>query len=63
MPCFEEGMSAIVYKVGKRGVCAKATLVPANHSEEPHFGLADGVIVSLGLLFIGALACVLLLLG
>ena len=56
-------MSAIVYKVGKRGVCAKATLVPANHSEEPHFGLADGVIVSLGLLFIGALACVLLLLG
>ena len=56
-------MSAIVYKIGKRGVCAKARLVPANHSEEPHFGMADGVIVSLGLLFVGALVCLLLLLS
>ena len=56
-------MSALVYKAGKRGICTKATLVAANHSEQPHFGLADGVIVSIGLLFVGALACLLLLLS
>ena len=49
-------MSAIVYKIGKRSI-------PANHSEQPHFGLADGVLVSLGILFVGALVCLLLLLA
>ena len=37
--------------------------IPANHFEEPHFGMADGVIVSVGLLFVGALVCLLLLLS
>ncbi len=37
-------MSAIVFKAnGRSGDYVKATLVPANHSEEPHFGVADGV--------------------
>ena len=49
-------MSATVFKLGKRSI-------PANHSEQPHFGVADGVLVSLGILFIGALACLLLLLA
>jgi len=49
-------MSATVFKIGKRSI-------PANHSSQPHFGLADGVLVSLGILFIGALACLLLLLA
>ena len=49
-------MSAIVYKIGNRSI-------PANHSEQPHFGLADGVLVSLGILFVGALVCLLLLLA
>jgi len=56
-------MSAIVYKVGKSGACAKAGLVPANHSEQAHFGLVDGVIVSLGVLLVGGLVCLVLLLG
>ena len=56
-------MSAIVYKVGKGGVSAKAGVVPANHSEEAHFGLVDGVIVSVGVLLVGGLVCLVLLLG
>jgi hypothetical protein len=41
------GMSAIVFKAnGRNGDYVKATLIPANHSEEPHFGVADGVVAA-----------------
>ena len=44
-------MSAITFRVPqKNGDYVKATLVPANHSEEPHFGLLDGAIIGFFLL-------------
>ena len=55
-------MSAIVYKVSRKsGDYIKGAVVPANHSEESHFGLIDGAIVGFLLLCAGALACLLLL--
>lgn len=55
-------MSAIVYKVNRKGGgYIKAAVVPANHSEEARFGLIDGVILGFLLLFAGGLACLLLL--
>ena len=55
-------MSAIVHKIGKSGVAARATVVPANHSEETHFGLADAVVVGFLLLCVGSLIGLLVLL-
>ena len=55
-------MSAIVYKIGKSGVAARATVVPANHSEETHFGVADAVVVGFLLLCVGSLIGLLVLL-
>jgi hypothetical protein len=55
-------MSAIVYKVNRKGgAYIKAAVVPANHSEETHFGLIDGVIISFLLLCVGGLVCLLVL--
>jgi hypothetical protein len=55
-------MSAIAFKVtGKSGDYVKATIVPANHSEEPRFGLLDGGIIAFFLLCTGGLICLLLL--
>ncbi len=55
------GMSAIVFKAnGCSGDYVKATLVPANHSEEPHFGVADGVAVGFLLACAGGLIFLLL---
>lgn len=55
-------MSAIVYRVNrKNGDYVKAAVVPANHSEEAHFGVVDGVIVSVLLLCAVGLVCLLLL--
>ena len=55
-------MSAIVYKVNRRsGDYIKAAVVPSNHSEESHFGVVDGVIVSFLLLCAGGLICLLAL--
>jgi len=55
-------MSAITYKVqGKSGDYVKASVVPANHSDEPHFGLLDGVIVAVFILAVGGIICFLLL--
>ena len=49
-------MSAITFKVQRKsGDYVKATLVPANHSEEPHFGWLDGAIVTIFLLCAGGL--------
>ena len=55
-------MSAIVYTVKRPGGdYIKATMVPANHSEETRFGLADGVVISFLLLCVGGLVCLLAL--
>jgi len=56
------GMSAITFRVhGKNGDYVKATIVPANHSEEPHFGLLDGSIIAFFLACVSGLLCLLLL--
>ena len=55
-------MSAIVYTVNRKGGdYIKASVVPANHSEEPRFGVADGVVVSFMLLCVAGLVCLLVL--
>ena len=55
-------MSAIVYRVsGKSGDYVKTAIVPSNHSEEAHFGLIDGVVLSFLLLCAGGLVCLLAL--
>jgi hypothetical protein len=55
-------VSAIVYKVNRKsGEYVKAAVVPANHSEEAHFGLADGVILGFLLFCAGGLVCLLFL--
>ena len=54
-------MSAITFRVNRKsGEYVKATLVPANHSEEPRFGLLDGGIVVFFLACVGALIYLLL---
>jgi hypothetical protein len=54
-------MSAITFRVTRKsGDYVKATLVPANHSEEPRFGLLDGGIVAFFLTCAGALIYLLL---
>ena len=55
-------MSAIVYKVNRKGgAYIKAAVVPSNHSEESHFGVVEGVIVGFLLLCVGGLVCLLVL--
>jgi len=55
-------MSEISYKVhGKNGDFVKTTVIPANHSEEPHFGKLDVAVLSfVGLCLLGGLALLLL---
>lgn len=54
--CLKKGMSAVAFKVRqKSGDYVRATIVPANHSEEPHFGVLDGVIIGFFLLCVGGL--------
>ena len=44
--CFEHDMSMLAFKVSRKsGNYVKPTLIPANHSEQPRFGLLDGAIV------------------
>ncbi len=55
-------MSAIVYRVNRKsGDYIKAAVVPSNHSEEAHFGLVDGVVLSFLLICAGGLVCLLVL--
>jgi len=55
-------MSAIVYKVNcKSGEYIKAAVIPANHSEESHFGPIDATVLGFLLLCAGGLVCLLLL--
>ena len=54
-------MSAITFRVNRKsGDYVKATLVPANHSEEPHFGLLDGSIIAFFLVCVSGLIYLLL---
>ena len=54
-------MSAITFKVhGKNGDYVKAGLVPANHSEESHFGVLDAAIVAFFLMCVSGLIYLLL---
>ena len=54
-------MSTVAFKVKqKNGDFVKATIVPANHSEEPHFGVLDGVIIGFFLLLVVGLVVLLL---
>jgi len=55
-------MSEISYKVrGKNGDYVATTIVPANHSEEPHFGTLDAAVLGfVGLCLLGGLALLLL---
>ena len=56
------GMGTMVFKVGRKsGDYVRGIVVPANHSEESHFGLVDGVIIGFLLLCAASLACLLLL--
>ncbi len=58
--CLPTGMSAIVYRASRKsGDYVKRVVVPSNHSEEPHFGLVDGVVLSFLLLCVGGLVCLL----
>jgi len=55
-------MSAIVYKVNRKsGEYVKGAVVASNHSEQAHFGMADGVILGFLLLCVGGLICLLAL--
>ena len=55
-------MSAITVKVhGRNGDYLKVLPVPANHSEESHFGVVDGAIVTFFLLGVSGLIFLLLL--
>jgi hypothetical protein len=55
-------MSEISYIVrGKDGDFVKTTVVPANHSAEPHFGALDIAVLSvIGLCLVSGLALLLL---
>lgn len=47
---------SIAFRVNRRsGDYIKATVIPANRSHEPHFGLLDGMIVTFFLSAIGGL--------
>jgi hypothetical protein len=55
-------MSAVIYKASRDGGSyVKATIVPANHSEQSHFGLVDGAIIGFLLLCAAGLVCLFLL--
>jgi len=55
-------MSAIAFKVNrKNGDYIRMTVVPMNHSEEPHFGLLDSAIVAFFLACASGLIYVLVL--
>jgi hypothetical protein len=54
--CSETGMKTIAFKVhGKSGDFVRASLVPANHSEEAHFGLIDGAVIAFFLISVCSL--------
>ena len=55
-------MSEISYTVrGKDGDFVKTTVIPANHSQEPHFGVLDVAVLGVvGLCVVGGLVLLLL---
>ncbi len=59
-PCLKADMSALAFTVRKSGDYIKATIVPANHSEGPRLGVADGAIIAFFLLCVSGLIYLLL---
>ena len=54
-------MSALAFRVNqKSGDYIKATVVPADHLEEPRFGVMDGAIIAFFLLCVSGLVYLLL---
>ncbi|HMP83536.1 MAG TPA: hypothetical protein PKA41_12620 [Verrucomicrobiota bacterium] len=50
-------MKTIAFKVhGKNGDYVRATIVPANHSEETRFGLIDGIVIGFFAVLFGCFA-------
>lgn len=53
---------SITFKVHRKsGDYVRATVIPANHSDEPHFGVLDGAIVTVFLLGVSGLIYLLML--
>ncbi len=51
-----------MHSVNRRsGDYVKATIIPPTHSQRPHFGLAEGLIVGFLLLCASGVVCLLLL--
>ena len=49
-------MSALTFKVTRKsGEYVKPALLPANHSAQSHFGLADGIVVGFFVACVGSL--------
>ena len=60
-PCLEADMSGLAFRVNKKsGDYIKATVVPANHTEEPRFSVVDGTIIAFFLLCASGLIYLLL---
>ena len=54
-------MSGLAFRVNKKsGDYVKATVVPANHTEEPRFSAVDGAIIAFFLLCVSGLIYLLL---
>lgn len=54
-------MSTLTFKVGRKsGEYVKPGLLPANHSEQPHFGALDGAIIGFFAVCVGGLIYLLL---
>ena len=54
--CLEADMGLLAFTVNRKsGDYIKATIVPANHSEEPRLGVADGAIIGFFLLCVSVL--------
>ena len=59
--CLTERMSTLAFKVSRKsGEYVKPSLLPANHSAQPHFGLLDMAIVGFFALCVGGLVFLLL---
>ena len=54
-------MATLAFKVSRKsGEYVRPSLLPANHSAQPHFGLADGVIIGFFALCVSGLIFLLL---
>jgi hypothetical protein len=55
-------MGTMVFKVNRKsGDYVRGIVIPANHSEEAHFSLVDGLMIGFLLLCAASVVCLLLL--